>query len=90
MKVEHMAEVGTLIEEARSLGLFKPHAAFEVHCSECHMRLDPSGDCANCGIIGRPEAEIAKRDAAYVEKLLRAQIAKRRAYRPVKGAREPS
>jgi hypothetical protein len=83
-----MGEVETLMEEARSLGLFRVHAPFEVHCSNCHMRLDPSGDCANCGIIGRPEAEIAKRDPAYVEKLLRDQIAKRRAYRPVKGARE--
>jgi len=69
--------------EARSLDLFKPHGAFEVHCSNCHTRLDPMGDCPNCGLIGRPEAEIARRlqgDPAGTEKLLRGAIAKRRAY----------
>jgi hypothetical protein len=79
------------MEEARTLGLFKPHAAFEVHCSNCHSRLDPSGDCANCGLIGRQTADIEKRvqtDPATVERLLQTQIAKRRAYRPVKAARE--
>ena len=77
----------TLIEEARSLGLFKPHGAFEVHCVECHTRLDPIGDCPNCGLIGRPEAEIERRasaDPAATEKLLRRAIDRRRAYRPVK------
>jgi hypothetical protein len=86
-----MAEVDALIEEARGLSLFKAHAAFEVHCSNCHSRLDPAGDCSSCGLIGRAEADVAKRsqgDAAAVEKLLRGQIAKRRAYRPVKAARE--
>lgn len=73
--------------EARSLDLFKPHGAFEVHCSNCHTRLDPMGDCPNCGLIGRPEAEIARRlqsDPAGTEKLLRGAIAKRRAYKPAK------
>ncbi len=86
-----MAQVDALMEEARSLGLFKAHAAFEVHCSNCHSRLDPSGDCPSCGLIGRPEADVAKRsqsDGAAVEKLLRGQIAKRRAYKPVKAPRE--
>lgn len=87
-----MSQVDALMEEARGLGLFKAHAPFEVHCSSCHSRLDPSGDCASCGLIGRPEADVAKRsqtDPAAAEKLLRAQIAKRRAYKPVKaGARE--
>ncbi len=88
-----MAQVDTLIEEGRTLGLFKAHAAFEVHCSNCHSRLDPAGDCPSCGLIGRPEADVAKRsqsDPAVVEKLLRGQIAKRRAYRPMKAAREPA
>ncbi len=74
-------------EDAKSLGLFTPHAAFEVHCSNCHSRLDRMGDCANCGLIGRPAAEIEKRlqvDPAGTEKMLQAQVAKRRAYRPVK------
>ena len=87
-----MAEqLQALMEEARTLGLFKPHAAFEVHCSNCHSRLDPSGDCPSCGLIGRPTADIERRvqsDPASVERLLQAQIAKRRAYRPVKAARE--
>jgi hypothetical protein len=77
----------TLIEEARSLGLFKPHGAFEVHCAECHTRLDPMGDCPNCGLIGRPEAEIERRasaDPGGTEKLLKRAIERRRAYRPVK------
>ncbi len=81
------------MDEARSLGLFKTHGAFEVHCSNCHARLDPMGDCASCGLIGRPEADVAKRgqtDAAGTENLLRTQIARRRAYKPVKAAREPA
>jgi hypothetical protein len=85
----NVSEVDALIGEARDLGLFRPHAPFDVHCSNCHMRLDPSGDCPNCGIIGRPEADIATRartDAAATEKLLRTQIARRRAYKPVKAA----
>ncbi len=80
-----------LMEEARTLGLFKAHAAFEVHCSNCHSRLNPMGDCSNCGLIGRPEADLEKRaqnDPSAVEKLLRDQVAKRRAYKPVKAARE--
>ncbi len=84
-------ELDALMDEARSLGLFKTHGAFEVHCSNCHARLDPMGDCATCGLIGRPEAEITRRaqaDAAGTEDLLRQQIAKRRAYKPVKAARE--
>lgn len=87
-----MADLQALIAEARTLGLFRAHAPFEVHCGNCHMRLDPQGDCPACGIIGRAEADVAKRaqtDAAGTEKLLQAQIARRRAYRPVKaGARE--
>ncbi|MBI2325078.1 MAG: hypothetical protein HYU87_08990 [Chloroflexi bacterium] len=86
-----MTQVDTLIEEARTLGLFKAHAPFEVHCSNCHSRLDPAGDCSSCGLIGRPETDLAKRsrsDPTVVEKLLRVQIAKRRAYRPVKAGRE--
>ena len=87
-----MADLQALIAEARTLGLFRAHAPFEVHCSSCHMRLDPQGDCPSCGIIGRAEADLTTRaqtDAAGTEKLLRAQIARRRAYRPVKaGARE--
>jgi len=80
-----------LMDDARTLGLFKPHAAFEVHCSNCHARLDPMGNCASCGLIGRREAEVEKRaqsDAAGVEKMLRDAIAKRRAYKPLKAARE--
>ena len=87
-----MGDLQALIDEARTMGLFRAHAPFEVHCSNCHMRLDPQGDCPSCGVIGRPEADIVKRgasDATSTEKLLRAQIARRRAYRPVKaGARE--
>lgn len=87
-----MGDLQALIDEARGLGLFRAHAPFEVHCGSCHMRLDPQGDCPTCGIIGRTEADVAKRahgDAASAEKLLRTQIARRRAYKPVKaGARE--
>ncbi len=82
-----MSEVAALIAEARSMELFKPHGAFEVHCSTCHTRLDPMGDCPNCGLIGRPEAEIERRaaaDPAGAEALLKRAIEKRRAYRPVK------
>lgn len=81
-----------LIDEARSLGLFRPMGAFEVHCPNCHARLNASGDCSSCGLIGRSESDTAKRaeaDPAGTEKLLRTQVALRRAYKPVKaGARE--
>ncbi len=81
-----------LMDEARSLGLFRPMGAFEVHCPNCHARLNASGDCSSCGLIGRPEADVAKRaeaDAPAAEKLLRTQVALRKAYKPVKaGARE--
>ena len=85
-----MAEqTDALMQQARDLGLFKPHAPFEVHCSECHARLGTSGDCPNCGVIGRSEAEVSARgqkDPAALEKMLQTQIARRRAYRPVKTA----
>jgi hypothetical protein len=86
-----MADVSELMEEARSLELFKPHGAFEVHCANCHTRLDPMGDCPHCGLIGRPEAEVERRskaDPAGAERTLREAIAKRRAYKPVKAVRE--
>lgn len=85
-----MANVSTLMAEARSLDLFKPHGAFEVHCSNCHTRLGPLGDCPSCGLIGRPEAELERRaasDAAGVEKVLREAIAMRRAHKPLKEGR---
>lgn len=77
-----------LIDEAASLGLFKPHGAFEVHCSHCHARLNGQGDCSTCGLIGRPPAEIEKRARTNVEaanKLLATAIQRRKAYRPVGG-----
>jgi hypothetical protein len=85
-----MADLNALLDEARSLDLFKPHGAFEVHCANCHTRLNPAGDCPSCGLIGRPETELqtrAKTDATGVERTLREAIAKRRAYRPVKEGR---
>ena len=85
-----MADVAALLAEARSLDLFKPHGAFEVHCSNCHTRLSPMGDCPSCGLIGRPEAELERRarsDAPGVEKILGAAIAKRRACKPLKEGR---
>ena len=80
-----MMDPQALMTEARTLGLFKPHAPFEVHCANCHGRLDGRGDCATCGLIGRAESEIAKRaqvDPAATTKLLTAAIEKRKAYRP--------
>jgi hypothetical protein len=74
-----------LLGEAQTLGLFRQHAAFEVHCSNCHGRLDGKGDCPTCGVIGRPRAEIERRaqtDPAGTNKLLAAAIEKRKNYRP--------
>jgi hypothetical protein len=79
-----------LIEEAEAMGLFQPHGAFEVHCSHCHARLDGRGDCATCGLIGRPAAELERRaqsDPEGIGKLLRAAIDKRKAFKPL-GTRE--
>ena len=82
----------TLVAEAEALGLFRPHTAFEVHCANCHGRLNPRGDCDTCGLIGRSAAETRRRaggDPTAAEKWLSASIAKRRAYRPSgKAARE--
>ena len=80
-----MAKVDSLIIEATGLDLFRPHGAFEVHCAHCHARLDGNGDCATCGLIGRPPLELERRastDPERVEKLLAGAIAKRRAYLP--------
>ena len=74
-----------LIAEAKGLDLFQPHGAFEVHCAHCHARLAGNGDCATCGLIGRPAAELERRaatDPDRVSKLLDGAIAKRRAYLP--------
>jgi hypothetical protein len=80
-----MADAQQLLVEARSLGLFRPHAPFEVHCANCHARLDGRGDCATCGLIGRSDAEISKRaqvDPAGTAKLLETQIGRRKAFKP--------
>ena len=80
-----MADIAALIADAKALDLFRPHGAFEVHCAHCHARLDGNGDCATCGLIGRPAAELERRaasDPERVAKLLSGAIAKRRAYTP--------
>ena len=80
-----MADAQALLVEARTLGLFRPHAPFEVHCANCHARLDGRGDCATCGLIGRPAAELERRaetDPEGIAKLLQAAIERRKAYRP--------
>jgi hypothetical protein len=80
-----MADAQALLDEARSLGLFRPQAPFEVHCANCHARLDPRGDCATCGLIGRSDSELSKRaqvDPAGTSKLLQSAINLRKAYRP--------
>jgi len=80
-----MAEIAALVADAKALDLFRPHGAFEVHCAHCHARLDGNGDCATCGLIGRPAAELERRavtDPDRVNKLLTGAIAKRRGYTP--------
>jgi len=80
-----VADAQALLVEARGMGLFKPHAPFEVHCANCHARLDGRGDCATCGLIGRGEDEMAKRaqvDPAATAKLLEAAIERRKAFKP--------
>jgi hypothetical protein len=80
-----VADVGALIAEAKGLDLFRPHGAFEVHCGHCHARLDGNGDCATCGLIGRPAEELERRattDPGRVTTLLSGAIAKRRGYTP--------
>ncbi len=78
-------ETSALIGEADTLGLFKPHGAFEVHCSHCHARLNGMGDCDTCGLIGRPSEDLGKRaeiDPEGVNSLLRRSISKRGAFKP--------
>ena len=82
-----------LMAEAEALGLFQPHGAFEVHCSHCHARLDGRGDCATCGLIGRPAAELERRaqtDPEGTAKLLRVAIDKRKNFKPVGAKGEKS
>jgi hypothetical protein len=84
-----MAELAALVAEAKGLDLFRPHGAFEVHCAHCHARLDGNGDCATCGLIGRPAEELERRaatDPDRVTKLLSGAIAKRRGYAPARKA----
>lgn len=87
-----VADPRTLIAEAQGMGLFQPQGAFEVHCANCHARLDSRGDCQTCGLIGRPAAELERRaqtDPEGTSRLLRAAIEKRKAFKPV-GTREKS
>jgi hypothetical protein len=82
-----------LMTEAQALGLFQPHGAFEVHCSHCHARLDGRGDCATCGLIGRPASELERRaqtDPEGTSKLLRSAIDKRKSFKPVGAKGEKS
>lgn len=79
------ADATTLLDEAKTLGLFRPHSAFEVHCANCQARLNTRGDCSSCGLIGQSEDALrgrAETDAQGVAKLLGDHIAKRRAYAP--------
>lgn len=83
-----MSDLQTLIAEANALDLFRPHGAFEVHCGHCEARLNALGDCASCGLIGRPAAQLEKRaqtDPRAVNKLLAGAIEKRRAFKPAGG-----
>jgi hypothetical protein len=87
-----VADAVALLDEARALGLFRPQAPFEVHCANCHARLDGRGDCSTCGLIGRSDGELAKRaqvDPAGTMKLLQSAIAKRKAYRPAGREKSP-
>jgi len=80
--------IADLLAEAESLGLLLPHGAFEVHCSHCHARLDPQGDCGTCGLIGRSAADLQRRggsDPERVGALLAKAIGKRQAYSPAGG-----
>ena len=80
-----MMDAQSLLNEARTLGLFKPQAPFEVHCANCHARLDGRGDCATCGLIGRSDGEMQKRaqlDPAGTTKLLQSAIEHRKAFKP--------
>lgn len=84
------AETDALIAEAKAMDLFRPHGAFEVHCANCHARLNPLGDCGTCGLIGRPAGDLERRamsDPESVEKVLRSALELRRAYQPVKAER---
>ncbi|MDQ3399620.1 MAG: hypothetical protein M3470_01285 [Chloroflexota bacterium] len=79
------AALDTLLAEARSHDLIQPLGAFEVHCRHCHARLSGTGDCATCGLIGRPESELMRRaasDADGIARLLEISIARRKSFGP--------
>ncbi len=80
-----VAALETLLAEARSQDLIQPLGAFEVHCRHCHARLSGTGDCATCGMIGRPESELMRRaasDADGIARLLEISIARRKSFGP--------
>jgi len=86
-----MAALDDLLAQARSLDLIQPLGAFEVHCRHCHARLSGTGDCATCGMIGRPESELMRRagsDADGVARLLEISIARRKSFGPSGAAKE--
>jgi len=88
-----MVDPKAFFAEAQAMGLFQPQGAFEVHCSHCHARLDGRGDCATCGLIGRPASELERRaqtDPEGTSKLLRAAIEKRKNFKPVGAKGEKS
>lgn len=85
------AALDALLAEARSQDLIQPLGAFEVHCRHCHARLSGTGDCATCGMIGRPEAELMRRaasDADGIARLLEISIARRKSFGPAGAAKE--
>jgi hypothetical protein len=85
-------DVQQLLLDAEALGLFHSHPPFEVHCAHCHARLNGKGDCATCGLIGRPRSEIDKRatvDPAGTMKLLSDAIDRRKAFKPAGREKNP-
>ena len=85
------AALESLLAEARTQDLIQPLGAFEVHCRHCHARLSGTGDCATCGMIGRPESELMRRaasDADGIARLLEISIARRKSFAPAGAAKE--
>jgi len=74
----------TLVAEAKALEILRPIRAIDVHCPNCGTRLQGLGECPDCGLVGRTEAQLRGMDEKAATALLERSIARRKAWTPAK------
>ena len=73
-----------LISDAHELDLLRPIRAIDVHCPNCGTRLQGLGECPDCGLVGRTDAQLRAIDERTATSLLERAIARRKAWKPAK------